>query len=90
MLLGSPNSTLPRAHHPDVGRDRLGLRPHKFVELLYILHSIWASPMPGFVPGILLHLTCWYPERFPATATVSVSTAISMIVGTPLSAVLAL
>ncbi|MFP3613149.1 MFS transporter [Paraburkholderia sp. SIMBA_050] len=56
----------------------------------YTVRFLLGLAESGFVPGLLLYLTYWYPERFRAAATAKIwmATAIAVVVGSPISGAL--
>lgn len=56
----------------------------------YVARFLLGVAEAGFVPGLLLYITYWYPERFRAGAISKIwaATAIAVVIGSPISAAL--
>ena len=76
------------ADHDHVGR-HLGVHDVRAErgELLRACASCWASPRPGFFPGMILYLSYWFParERAKAVGFFMSAIAISYAIGAPIS-----
>lgn len=72
------------------GAVAIGMAFVNSVNSFYVARFTLGVAEAGFVPGVLLYVTYWYPERFRAGAISKIwaATAIAVVVGSPLSGAL--
>lgn len=72
------------------GAVAIGMALVNSVNSFYLVRFLLGVAEAGFVPGLLLYVTYWYPERFRAGAISKIwaATAIAVVIGSPVSGAL--